>query len=109
MREEFYSDVKVLGSEKNLNVSLEKAQRVADFLDHGELMARDALTREESCGGHYREEHSKMIDGAPVAVRDDENFSHVSAWFYEGKDKAPTRGQEDLEFEYVKLTQRSYK
>jgi succinate dehydrogenase / fumarate reductase flavoprotein subunit len=109
IREEFWNDVRVLGETDNINVSLEKAGRVADFLEHGELMARDALTREESCGGHYREEHSKIEDGAPVAVRDDENFAHVAAWFYEGEDKAPTREIEPLEFENVKLTQRSYK
>ena len=87
------------------NQALERAGRVADFLEFGELMCRDALTREESCGGHFREEHE--VDGE--AKRDDENFCHVSAWGFQGVGKEPTLHTEPLEFENVKLTQRSYK
>ena len=105
LREQYWSDVKVLGNGESVNQSLEKAGRVADFFELGELMCRDALERSESCGGHFREE-SQTPEGE--AKRDDENFSHVSAWEHvEGG--APRHHQEHLEFEYVKLTQRSYK
>ena len=87
-------------------MSLERAGRVADFLELGELMARDALKREESCGGHFREEH-QTDEGE--AQRDDENFSHVSVWEHRGDDQEPTFHKEPLTFEYVKPTQRSYK
>lgn len=106
LREEFWQNVSVLGENESFNVSLEKAGRVADFLEFGELMCKDALERRESCGGHFREE-SRTEEGE--ALRDDESFAHVAAWFYEGDDKAPTLQKEPLEFEYVKLTQRSYK
>ncbi|MFZ9889888.1 MAG: FAD-binding protein, partial [Myxococcota bacterium] len=106
LRSEFWENVAVLGDSNELNVSLEKAGRVADFLEFGELMCRDALERKESCGGHFREE-SQTDDGE--ALRDDENFAHVAAWFFEGDNKAPTLAKEPLEFENVKLTQRSYK
>ena len=106
VREEFWSNTNVVGDKDDLNVTLEKAGRVADFIELGELMARDALAREESCGGHFRAE-SQTEDNE--ALRQDENFSHVAAWEYKGDDVVPTRHEEKLEFEYVKLTQRSYK
>ena len=106
LREEFYKNVSVLGSDSDLNQSLEKAGRVADFLEFGELLCRDALTRTESCGGHFREE-SQTEEGE--AKRDDDNFSFVSCWMHEGQDKQPTLHKEPLKFENVHLTQRSYK
>jgi succinate dehydrogenase / fumarate reductase flavoprotein subunit len=105
LREEFWKDVRVLGGPA-LNQSLEKAARVADFFELGELMVRDALHREESCGGHFREE-SQTEDGE--ALRDDEHFAYVGAWEWTGKGNEPALHREPLEFEYVKLTQRSYK
>jgi succinate dehydrogenase / fumarate reductase, flavoprotein subunit len=105
LREEFWKDVRVLGG-ASLNQSLEKATRVADFFELGELMVRDALHREESCGGHFREE-SQTEDGE--ALRDDEHFAYVGAWEWMGKGSDPVLHREPLEFEYVKLTQRSYK
>jgi succinate dehydrogenase flavoprotein subunit len=105
LREEFWKDMRVLGGPA-LNQSLEKAARVADFFELGELMVRDALHREESCGGHFREE-SQTEDGE--ALRDDEHFAYVGAWEWAGKGNAPALHREPLEFEYVKLTQRSYK
>ena len=105
LRAEFWQNVKVLGSDATLNQSLEKAGRVADFLEFGELMCRDALERRESCGGHFREEWQD--DGE--AKRDDENFRHAAVWEYAGKDKTPVRHQEQLEFENVHLAVRSYK
>jgi succinate dehydrogenase flavoprotein subunit len=105
LREEFWKDVRVLGG-ASLNQSLEKATRVADFFELGELMVRDALHREESCGGHFREE-SQTEDGE--ALRDDEHFAYVGAWEWTGKGSDPVLHREPLEFEYVKLTQRSYK
>jgi len=106
LREEFWRDVRVLGEAQSLNQSLEKAGRVADFLEFGELMCKDALVREESCGGHFREEH-KTEDGE--AKRDDANFCHVAAWEHAGEGKVPVRHVEPLTFENVKLAQRSYK
>ncbi|MBC7714090.1 MAG: fumarate reductase/succinate dehydrogenase flavoprotein subunit [Rhizobacter sp.] len=106
VREAFWSDVKVTGTNVDVNTELEKAGRVADFLDLGELMALDALERTESCGGHFREE-SQTEEGE--AKRDDENFAHVAAWEYQGDGAKPLRHIEELKFEYVKLTQRSYK
>ncbi len=105
LREEFWKDVRVLGGPA-LNQSLEKATRVADFFELGELMVRDALHREESAGGHFREE-SQTEDGE--ALRDDEHFAYVGAWEWTGKGNEPALHREPLEFEYVKLTQRSYK
>ena len=93
-------------SAATLNQSLEKAGRVADFLEFGELLCLDALTREESCGGHFRVEH-QTEDGE--ALRDDDNFSYVAAWEFTGVGDAPTLHKEQLEFEYVHLAQRSYK
>jgi len=106
LREEFWTNLRVLGTGDELNVSLEKAGRVADFLELGELMCRDALTRAESCGGHFREE-SQTEDGE--AKRDDENFQFVSAWEFSGDVSAPTLRKETLKFDYVKPSQRSYK
>jgi len=106
LRQEFWDDVTVLGENEEMNQSLEKAGRVADFLELGELMVDDALNRRESCGGHFREE-SQTEEGE--AKRDDENFSYVSAWEYQGTDQPEVLHKEPLEFEYVKLTQRSYK
>ncbi len=106
LREEFWNNVNVPGSSDNLNKSLEIAGRVADYLELGELIARDALNRAESCGGHFREE-SQTEEGE--AKRDDKNYSYVAAWEYNGPDKEHILHKEDLVFENVKLTQRSYK
>jgi succinate dehydrogenase / fumarate reductase flavoprotein subunit len=105
LREEFWKDVRVLGGPA-LNQSLEKAGRVADFFELGELMVRDALHREESCGGHFREEH-QTEDGE--ALRDDEHYAYVGAWEWTGKHNEPLLHKEPLSFESVQLTQRSYK
>lgn len=106
LRKTFWEDVKIPGAANEVNPELEKAGRVADFIELGELMCRDALTREESCGGHFREEH--QIDGE--ALRDDKKFCHVAAWEWNGSpDKAQTRHTEELKFENVKLATRSYK
>ena len=106
IRDRFYSDVRVLGSADTLNLSLEKAGRVSDFFELAELMAHDALKREESCGGHFREEH-QTPEGE--AQRDDEEFAHVAAWEWNGAGSLQTRHVEQLDFENVTLTQRSYK
>lgn len=106
LRREFWNDVTVLGENEEMNQSLEKAGRVADFLELGELMVDDALNRRESCGGHFREE-SQTEEGE--AKRDDENFSYVAAWEYKGENQPEVLHKEVLEFENVKLTQRSYK
>jgi succinate dehydrogenase / fumarate reductase flavoprotein subunit len=105
LRKEFWTDVKVTGTGEELNQQLEKANRVADFLEFGELMMLDALVREESCGGHFREEH-QTADGE--AERDDENFSYVAAWEYAGENTGPILHKEDLVFDHVHLAQRSY-
>jgi succinate dehydrogenase / fumarate reductase flavoprotein subunit len=105
LREEFWKDVRILG-DGPMNQSLERAGRVADFFELGELMVRDALAREESCGGHFREE-SQTEDGE--ALRDDERFSHVAAWEWTGEGSPQVRHAEPLSFEEVHLTQRSYK
>jgi succinate dehydrogenase / fumarate reductase flavoprotein subunit len=106
LREEFWANVLVPGSAETLNQSLEQAGRVADFMELGELMCLDALTREESCGGHFREEY-QYPDGE--CKRDDERFAHVAAWEYQGKDKTPLRNVEPLNYEFVKPSVRSYK
>ena len=106
LEEEFWKNVCVPGSGANLNSSLEKAGRVADFFGLAKLMAKDALDREESCGGHFRSEH-QTEDGE--AQRDDENFAHVAAWEWNGPDSIQTRHKEELTFDNVALTQRSYK
>jgi succinate dehydrogenase / fumarate reductase flavoprotein subunit len=106
LRDDYWKDVKVLGVNEELNMTLEKALRVADFMELGELMVDDALDRAESCGGHFREE-SQTEEGE--ALRDDENFTYVSAWEYTGDKEPATLHKEELVFENVKLTQRSYK
>ncbi|HEX6645185.1 MAG TPA: fumarate reductase/succinate dehydrogenase flavoprotein subunit, partial [Gemmatimonadales bacterium] len=106
LREEFWRDVNVPGSDDHLNQALEKAGRVADFFELAELMCRDALHREESCGGHFREEH-QTPDGE--AQRDDERFAYVAAWEHAGAGNEPRLHREPLAFEYVQLAQRSYK
>ncbi len=106
IRAEFWQNVAVTGSGMELNQELEKAGRVADFLEFAELLARDALQRDESCGAHFRIEH-QTPDGE--AVRDDRNFSYVSAWEYKGPDKEPELHKEPLVFEHAHLAVRSYK
>jgi succinate dehydrogenase / fumarate reductase flavoprotein subunit len=106
LREEYWQNVRVGGSNEELNITLEKATRVADFLELGELMVDDALHREESCGGHFREEY-QTPDGE--ALRNDEKFAYVAAWEYKGPKEQAALHKEDLIFENVKLTQRSYK
>ena len=106
LEEEFWKDLRLPGSTATLNSSLEKAGRVADFFELAKLMARDALDREESCGGHFRAEH-QTEEGE--AQRDDDNFAHVAAWEWNGADSVQTRHQEELVFDNVALTQRSYK
>jgi succinate dehydrogenase / fumarate reductase flavoprotein subunit len=106
LREEYWNDAKVLGEGETLNQSLEKAGRVADFFELAELMCQDALHREESCGGHFREEY-QTPDGE--ALRDDEHFAYVAAWEYCGPGKDAKLHKEELVFEYVHPTQRSYK
>lgn len=106
LKEEFWKNLNVPGSGETLNKNLEFAGRVADFLELGELMAQDALDRKESCGGHFREEY-QTPEGE--ALRDDKNFAYSAVWEYQGEGKKPKLHKENLEFEYVKLTQRSYK
>ena len=106
IREEFYKNVNVLGSGNDFNKNLEHAMRVADYLDFAPLMAEDALHREESCGGHFREEHQTEDH---EAKRDDENFSYVAAWEYKGKNAKHELHKEELTFENVELSTRSYK
>ncbi|MGQ9819142.1 MAG: fumarate reductase/succinate dehydrogenase flavoprotein subunit [Candidatus Kapaibacteriales bacterium] len=106
LREEFWSNLTIVGEEGDLNIVLEKALRVADFLEFAELMLWDALERDESCGGHFREEH-QYPDGE--AKRNDENFAHVAAWEYTGEGNKPIRHIEPLVFENVQPTIRSYK
>jgi succinate dehydrogenase / fumarate reductase flavoprotein subunit len=106
IREEFWKNVRVLGGEESRNQALEKAGRVADFLEFAELMVTDALHRNESCGGHFREEY-QTEDGE--ALRDDEHFAYVAAWEWKGTDTEPVLHKEPLEFDEVHLSQRSYK
>jgi succinate dehydrogenase / fumarate reductase flavoprotein subunit len=106
LREEFHNNVRVLGTEEELNQSLEKAGRVADFLELAELMCTDALHRTESCGGHFRVE-SQTPEGE--AKRDDANFCYVAAWEWRGLGQAPALHKEPLTFEHIHLAQRSYK
>jgi succinate dehydrogenase / fumarate reductase flavoprotein subunit len=106
MREQFWRDVRVLGSADELNQSLEKAGRVADYFELAELMCLDALDREESCGGHFREEH-QTPEGE--ALRNDKDYTYVAAWEFRGVGERPALHKEPLEFEYVHPTQRSYK
>ena len=106
LRQQYWEDVRVLGSNEELNQSLERAGRVADFLELAELMCRDALERNESCGSHFRQEH-QTPDGE--ASRNDEAFSHVAAWEYKGESEIPVLHKEPLSFEFVTPTQRSYR
>jgi succinate dehydrogenase / fumarate reductase flavoprotein subunit len=106
IRAEFWKDLRVPGKGAELNQSLEKAGRVADFLEFAELMCLDALEREESCGGHFREEY-QTPDGE--AVRNDERFAHAAVWEWQGEGKKPLRHEEPLVFENVHLSTRSYK
>jgi succinate dehydrogenase / fumarate reductase, flavoprotein subunit len=106
LRHEFEKNVRILGTHEGVNQSLEKAMRVSDFFELAELMCRDALQREESCGGHFRVEH-QTDEGE--AKRDDAHFSYVSAWQWQGRDTEPVLHKEPLAFEYVEPTQRSYK
>jgi succinate dehydrogenase / fumarate reductase flavoprotein subunit len=106
LRKEFWTNVRIPGDANDVNPELEKACRVADYIELGELMCRDALERRESCGGHFRDEYQTPDN---EALRDDENFCHVAAWEWNGLEKAPTRHKEELKFENVKLSTRSYK
>ncbi len=106
IKKEFYSNVRIPGSSEGMNVELEKASRLADFIEIGDLMARDALHREESCGGHFREEF-QTEEGE--AQRQDDKFTYAGCWEYQGEDKAPVMHKEDLTFEVVKVAQRNYK
>ena len=106
LKKEFWSDVRIPGGIDEMNPELDKANRVADFIELGELMCRDALNRNESCGGHFPEEH-QWPDGE--CKRDDENFAHVAAWEYQGEGKTPLRNTEPLNYEFTKMSVRSYK
>ncbi|MBN1949647.1 MAG: fumarate reductase/succinate dehydrogenase flavoprotein subunit [Bacteroidales bacterium] len=106
MKEEFWKSIRIPGEKNSFNPELEKAGRVADFIEIGELMARDALNREESCGGHFREEY-KTDEGE--ALRNDKDFMYVSAWEYQGEDKAPALHKESLIYENIKVQTRNYK
>lgn len=106
LKEKFWQEVNIPGSSKDYNPTLEKASRVADFIDFSETMVRDALERDESCGGHFRTEHQSP-DGE--AKRDDENFCHVAAWEYKGSESPPARHVEPLKYENIELATRSYK
>lgn len=106
IRKEFWSDVYVPGRADDLNIELEKALRLADFIEIGSLMAHDALDREESCGGHFRLEH-QTEDGE--ALRHDDRFMYVSCWEYQGEGKDPVMYKEDLNYQFVVPQTRNYK
>ena len=106
LKAEFYKDVCVPGSQLEFNQELEKALRLEDFFEIGELMARDALNRKESCGGHFREE-SQTEEGE--AKRDDANYMYVAAWEYKGEDKEPELHKEPLKYEFIEVKTRNYK
>ncbi|MGM0376511.1 MAG: fumarate reductase/succinate dehydrogenase flavoprotein subunit, partial [Bacteroidota bacterium] len=106
IKKEFWSNLRIPGSADDMNVELEKANRLADFIEIGELMARDALHREESCGGHFREEY-QTEEGE--ALRNDDAYAYAGCWEYKGDDQEPELNKEDLKFEVVKLVQRNYK
>ena len=106
LQEEFAGSVQVPGSLEGMNPALEYAARVEDFLEFAQLLCRDALERDESCGGHFRTEHQT---GEGEARRDDERFAHVAAWEWRGEGRAPARHQEPLEYQEVEMSQRSYK
>jgi succinate dehydrogenase / fumarate reductase flavoprotein subunit len=106
LKEEFWNNVKIPGEINDLNGELQKASRLADFIELGGLMARDALHREESCGGHFREEY-QTEEGE--ALRNDKDFTYVAAWEFKGEDKEPALHKEALNFEYIEVKQRNYK
>ena len=106
IKKEFWSNVRIPGDIKGMNIELEKASRLADFIEIGDLMARDALNREESCGGHFREEY-QTEEGE--ALRQDDKFAYVSCWEYKGEGKEPQLNKEELVYDYVKMVQRNYK
>jgi succinate dehydrogenase / fumarate reductase flavoprotein subunit len=106
LKEVFWFDLKIPGEIEDLNGELQKASRLADFIELGELMAIDALHREESCGGHFREEYQT---GEGEALRNDKDFTYVAAWEYNGEDKDPSLHKEDLDFQYIEVKQRNYK
>ena len=106
LKKEFWSNVRIPGDMNGMNVELEKASRLADFIEIGDLMARDALNREDSCGGHVREEY-QTPEGE--ALRKDDLFAYVSCWEYKGKDAEPALQKEELVYESVKMVQRNYK
>ena len=106
IRDEFWKEVKIPGVQHSFNQELDKAGRVADFIELGDLMCHDALSREESCGGHFREEH-RTEEGE--ALRNDEDYAYVAAWKYKGENETPELHKEDLKFENIELKQRSYK
>jgi len=106
LKKEFWQKVRIPGKADSLNTELEKANRVADFLEMGELMARDALMREESCGGHFREEH-QTEEGE--ALRHDEQFMFVGTWEYKGENQEPMLHKEDLKYEAIEVKVRNYK
>ncbi|MCK4992789.1 MAG: FAD-binding protein, partial [Bacteroidales bacterium] len=106
LRKEFWKDLKISGEQEEINQELEKANRVADFFEIGELMAIDALNREESCGGHFREEYQT---GEGEALRNDKDFTYVAAWEFSGENKEPVLHKESLIFENIEVKQRDYK
>jgi len=106
LREEFWNDLRIPGEANHVNPNLEHATRLADFLDFAEIVARDALLRNESCGCHFREEYQTAEN---EAKRDDEHFSHAGVFEYQGEGKEAIRYQEELKFECIHLSQRSYK
>ncbi len=106
IKKEFWSNVRIPGSKEGMNIELEKANRLADFLEIGDLMARDALNREESCGGHFREEYQT---GEGEALRQDDKYAYVGCWEYKGEGNDPVLNKEDLVYESVKMVQRNYK
>ncbi len=106
LKSKFWKDLKIPGEKEDLNQELEKANRVADFLEIGELMAIDALHREESCGGHFREEYQT---GEGEALRNDKDFTYVAAWEYKGENAEPALHKEPLVFENIEVKQRDYK
>ena len=106
VKKDFWSNVKIPGTLDGMNVELEKASRLADFIVIGELMARDALMREESCGGHFREEY-QTPEGE--ALRQDDKFKFVAAWEFQGDDAEPILHKEELNYEVVKIAERNYK
>ena len=106
LKHDFWSDLRVPGDENGVNTELEKALRVADFIELGELIAIDALHRNESCGGHFREEY-QTPDGE--ALRNDDVYKYVAAWEYQGSDNQPLLNKEPLDYEFIEIKQRDYK